>query len=84
MSFFEIKREFYNLLILMCMIAFLTGVTRTPFTSAVLVLEMTDRHSAIFFFLMAAVIAQFASEKIQRTPIYEILKNRVILDLKKD
>jgi H+/Cl- antiporter ClcA len=84
MSFFEIKREFYNLLILMCMIAFLTGVTRTPFTSAVLVLEMTDRHSAIFFFLMAAVFAQFASEKIQRTPIYEILKNRVILDLNKD
>ncbi|HYC29707.1 MAG TPA: chloride channel protein, partial [Chitinophagaceae bacterium] len=32
-----------NILILSGMVGFLTGVTRTPFTSAILVLEMTDR-----------------------------------------
>jgi H+/Cl- antiporter ClcA len=42
-----------NLLILPGMVAFLTGITRTPFTSAILVLEMTDRHSAIFYLMLA-------------------------------
>ena len=32
-----------NVLILAGMVAFLTGITRAPFTSAILVLEMTDR-----------------------------------------
>lgn len=35
------------------MVSFLTGVTRTPFTSAILVLEMTDRHSVIFHLMLA-------------------------------
>ena len=64
------------------MIAFLTGVTRTPFTSAVLVLEMTDRHSAIFYFLMAGIIAQYLSEYIQKKPIYEVIKDDIMEDLK--
>jgi len=34
-----------NILILSGMTAFLTGLTRTPFTSAILVLEMTDRQT---------------------------------------
>ena len=37
-----------NLIILVSMVSFLTGVVRSPFTAAILVLEMTDRHSAIF------------------------------------
>jgi H+/Cl- antiporter ClcA len=45
-----------NILILSGMVGFLTGVTRTPFTSAILVLEMTDRHSVIFHLLLAALI----------------------------
>ncbi len=67
----------------MTMIAFLTGVTRTPFTSSILVLEMTDRHSAIFYFLMAGIIAQFASERILRKPFYEILKERILAGFEK-
>ncbi|WP_276131911.1 chloride channel protein [Polluticoccus soli] len=43
-----------NLLILSGMVGFLTGVTRTPFTSAILVLEMTDRHSVIFYLMLAS------------------------------
>ncbi|WP_254245292.1 chloride channel protein [Hymenobacter sp. BRD67] len=41
-----------NLLILVSMVGFLTGVVRSPFTAAILVLEMTDRHSAIFQLLL--------------------------------
>jgi H+/Cl- antiporter ClcA len=46
-----------HLLVLIGMVGFLTGVTQTPFTSFVLVLEMTDRHSSIFFLMIAAVAA---------------------------
>ncbi|MFX6861530.1 chloride channel protein, partial [Acinetobacter baumannii] len=45
---FLLNDEQSNVLILSGMVAFLTGLTRTPFTSAILVLEMTDRHNLIF------------------------------------
>ena len=82
-AYFDIPTGHHNLLVLMTMIAFLTGVTRTPFTSSILVLEMTDRHSAIFYFLMAGIIAQFASERILRKPFYEILKERILAGFEK-
>ncbi|MDH4069478.1 MAG: chloride channel protein [Ignavibacteria bacterium] len=47
--------EYTNLMILMGMIGFLSSVTRAPFTSFVLVLEMTDRHSVIFPMMIAAL-----------------------------
>lgn len=43
------------------MVAFLTGVTRSPFTSAVLVLEMTDRHNVIFFLMLSGIAASLVS-----------------------
>lgn len=46
-----------NLLILAGMVVFLTGVTRTSFTSAILLLEMTVRHTIIFYLMLAGMIA---------------------------
>jgi H+/Cl- antiporter ClcA len=63
-----------NVLILCGMVAFLTGVTRTPFTSAILVLEMTDRHGIIFHLMLAALVANVAALLVQRHSLYEILK----------
>jgi H+/Cl- antiporter ClcA len=56
------------------MVGFLTGITRTPFTSAILVLEMTDRHSVIFHLLLAALISNIAALIIDRHSFYEQLK----------
>ncbi len=50
-----------NLLILSGMVGFLTGVTRTPFTSSIIVLEMTDRHNLIFYLMLAGMIAGMVS-----------------------
>lgn len=61
----------HNLVVLLGMIAFLTGVTRAPFTSFVLVLEMTDRHSAIFPMMLVAVIAQGTAHLINPISFYE-------------
>ena len=64
-----------NLIILVSMVGFLTGVVRSPFTAAILVLEMTDRHSAIFQLLLGALLAQAVAAIIDRHSLYEHLKH---------
>jgi H+/Cl- antiporter ClcA len=63
-----------NILILSGMVGFLTGVTRTPFTSAILVLEMTDRHSVMFHLMLAALLSNMAALLIDKHSLYEQLK----------
>lgn len=63
-----------NLMVLLGMIGFLTGVTRTPFTSFILVLEMTDRHSAIFPMMLVALAAQSAARMTDDSSFYEHVK----------
>jgi H+/Cl- antiporter ClcA len=63
-----------NVVILAGMAAFLTGVTRSPFTSAILVLEMTDRHNLIFHLMLATMIASIVSFVIDRHSLYDHLK----------
>lgn len=59
------------LLSLLGMIAVLTGVTLCPFTSFVLILEMTDRHNAIFAMMLTALAAQGSAHLITRHSFYE-------------
>jgi len=59
----------------------LTGITRTPFTSAILVLEMTDRHSVIFHLLLAALISNIAAFVIDRHSLYELLKKNYVEEM---
>jgi H+/Cl- antiporter ClcA len=73
-----------NMLILCGMAGFLTGVTRTPFTSAILVLEMTDRHNAIFHLMLASMIAGMAAAIIDKHSFYDHLKHQYIHDLTND
>ncbi|GAB4022842.1 chloride channel protein [Spirosoma koreense] len=63
-----------NLVILVSMVSFLTGVVRSPFTAAILVLEMTDRHSAIFQLLLGGLMAQGAASLVDPVSFYEHLK----------
>lgn len=68
--------EHPHLMVLLGMIGFLTGVTRTPFTSFILVLEMTDRHSAIFPMMMVALTAQWAAHLTDSRSFYEHVKDK--------
>ena len=63
-----------NVGILSGMVAFLTGITRAPFTSAIIVLEMTDRHSLIFHLMLAGIISSVVSLLISRHSLYEYIK----------
>ena len=67
-----------NLLILAGMVAFLTGVTRSPFTSAILVLEMTEGHHIIFHLMLAALTANLMAHFIDKKSFYDHLKDQYI------
>lgn len=80
-EWFHLSAVNSNLLILSGMVAFLTGVTRTPFTSAILVLEMTDRHNVIFYLMLAGMVASLVSMLVDRHSFYDHLKLQYIHDL---
>lgn len=61
-----------NLFILCGMVSFLTGVTRTPLTSFILVVEMTDRHISIVPLMLAALIGSVVAKLWSKEGFYEI------------
>jgi H+/Cl- antiporter ClcA len=74
-GFLDLTGSNVNVLIVVGMTAFLTGITRSPFTSAIIVIEMTDRHSAIFFLMLAAVISSAIAYLVERKSFYDYLKD---------
>jgi H+/Cl- antiporter ClcA len=78
---FGVDRGQLNILVLGGMCAFLTGVTRSPFTSAIIILEMTDRHSAILQLMYAAMIASIIAHAIDDTSYYQRMKDRLIASM---
>ncbi|MCB9169659.1 MAG: chloride channel protein [Flavobacteriales bacterium] len=83
-QFFDPSRGEFNVMVLAGMVAFLTGVTRSPFTSAILVLEMTDRHSAIFQLMYAASFGYVAAFAFDRKSYYEHMKERLLHNLRSE
>lgn len=77
MSSFDVTYN-HQLWALAGMVAFLTGVTRTPFTSLILVLEMTDTHDVIIFLMLAAIVAQSAAKFIDPISFYEHMAHRMV------
>jgi H+/Cl- antiporter ClcA len=83
-GWFHLSDSNTNLLILSGMVAFLTGVTRTPFTSSILVLEMTDRHNVIFHLMLAGMIASLVSLVVDKHSFYDHLKYFYLHELNRE
>ncbi|MFC7347181.1 chloride channel protein [Chryseobacterium zhengzhouense] len=73
-----------NVVILAGMVAFLTGITRAPFTSAIIVLEMTDRHSLIFHLMLAGMVSSIASILVSRHSLYDVLKINFLHEIRNE
>ncbi|WP_294329041.1 chloride channel protein [uncultured Chryseobacterium sp.] len=73
-----------NVVVLGGMVAFLTGITRAPFTSAIIVLEMTDRHSLIFHLMLAGMVSSIASILVSRHSLYDVLKINFLTEIRKN
>lgn len=71
-----------NVVILAGMVAFLTGITRAPFTSAIIVLEMTDRHSLIFHLMLAGMVSSIASILVSRHSLYDVIKVNFLAEIR--
>jgi len=82
-GFIHLTSDETNVVILAGMVAFLTGITRAPFTSAVIVLEMTDRHSLIFYLMLAGMISSIFSLLVSRYSLYASLKQGYLKELRK-
>ncbi|MFA6277226.1 MAG: chloride channel protein [Pedobacter sp.] len=80
-GWFNLSETNTNLLILAGMVGFLTGVTRSPFTSAILVLEMTNRQTAIFSLILAGMVASLVSMLIDKHSLYDHLKVQYVREL---
>jgi H+/Cl- antiporter ClcA len=73
-----------NVLILSGMVGFLTGITRTPFTSSIIVLEMTDRHNLIFYLMLAGMIASMVALLVDKHSLYDRLKVRYLREIEQE
>ncbi|RYU96692.1 chloride channel protein [Emticicia agri] len=73
-----------NLIILCGMVSFLTGVTRSPFTSAILVLEMTTAESIIFYLMMAGLTANLVSSLVSKHSFYDQMKDQYLKELESE
>lgn len=73
-----------NVVILAGMVAFLTGLTRAPFTSAIIVLEMTDRHSLIFHLMLAGMVSSIVSLMVSKKSLYDSLKMSYLEELRSE
>ncbi|MBA4852212.1 chloride channel protein [Emticicia sp. BO119] len=83
-DWFQLIDSNANLIILCGMVGFLTGVTRSPFTSAILVLEMTTAESIIFYLMIAGLIANLVSSMVSKHSFYDQMKDQYLKELESE
>jgi H+/Cl- antiporter ClcA len=83
-GWFHLSASDTNLLILCGMTASLTGITRSPFTSSILVIEMTNSHSIIFYVMLTALLANIVSKIVSKLYFYDYLKDKYIHEINKN
>ena len=77
----HLSGEASNLIILCGMAGFLTGLTRSPFTSLILVMEMTSNHNIIFYLMVVALLANLVAKLISKVSFYDQLKEKFIHEI---
>lgn len=82
-DWFNLSNTETNLLILCGMTGFLTSITRSPFTSSILVLEMTNSHNVIFYIMLTALFSNLTATLVSRHSFYDQLKDQYIHEIHK-
>jgi H+/Cl- antiporter ClcA len=79
-SFFDelLNLELGSLAVVIGMTAALASLTHSPLTSFILILEMTDRHTAIFPLMLAAAVGHGLSKYLQKNSFYEFVAGRIL------
>jgi H+/Cl- antiporter ClcA len=66
-------------MVIICMAAFLAGITQAPITSAVIVMEMTNSQEYFLSIMLAAVLAHVLSRLIHHDSLYTVSAKRFIV-----
>jgi H+/Cl- antiporter ClcA len=82
-GWFHLSDTETNLIILCGMTGFLTSITRSPFTSSILVLEMTNSHNVIFYIMLTALLSNLIATLVSRHSLYDHLKDQYISEIHK-
>ncbi|MEP6647718.1 MAG: chloride channel protein, partial [Saprospiraceae bacterium] len=53
----------------------------SPFTSSILVLEMTNSHNVIFYIMMTALFSNVIATVVSRHSFYDQLKDQFISEI---
>lgn len=80
-GWFDLSSTETNLMILCGMVGFLTGITRSPFTSSILVIEMTNSHNIIFHLMLTALLANLVAALVNKHSFYDSLKDQYIHEI---
>ena len=83
-GFFHLSGSETNLMILCGMTGCLTGITRSPFTSSIVVIEMTDSHHIIFFVMLTALVASLISITVSKHSFYHYMKDHYMRQILKE
>ncbi len=70
-----------NLVILCGMVGFLTSITSSPFTSSIIVLEMTNSHDVIFYIMLTSLISHLVSRLVTQRSLYDYLKHLYLVQI---
>jgi H+/Cl- antiporter ClcA len=73
-----------QVIIIMAMVAYLSGVIRAPLTSAFLVLEMTNSLNLLLPAIIVAFVSDWTSKQISEQPIYEAIAYNYLILTKKN
>ena len=65
-----------NVLVLICMSAFLASATQSPLTASVIVMEMTGSQSLLIWLIIASLIASQLSRLFSPKPFYHLSSTR--------
>ncbi|WP_051919532.1 chloride channel protein [Basilea psittacipulmonis] len=65
-----------DILVLLCMAAFLSAATQAPITSAVIVMEMVGSQPMFFWLMLVAIFASMVSKQICPHPFYHFVALR--------
>ncbi|MCF7520585.1 chloride channel protein [Neisseria sp. ZJ106] len=73
-----------NVLVLLCMAAFLAAATQSPLTSSVVVMEMTGGQNLLFWLLISAIFAAQVSRQFSPRPFYHAAAMRFCRTLQQE
>lgn len=82
-GWFHLSNAETNLIILCGMTGFLTSITRSPFTSSILVLEMTNSHNVIFYIMLTALFSNLIAIVVSGHSFYDRLKDQYLYEVLK-